>query len=768
MTRRSESLILLLYSLTLFALIPIPSPAAASDARSPAEHMAQGWGAFERGAFTEAANHWHEAVRLYAQAEQPGNQSAVLTQLSQAYQALGHDQKTLDSLDQALNLSRQTGDRSQTAVILGYLGNQYLAMGNMEEAATHLQDGLQIAKEMSNTNLAAHILNNLGNLSSAQTQYDEALQHYTASQQLAADNANHMVASRALINAARAARQLKQYPQAKTHLQQARERLRTLPDSHDKASSLVNLGQTYNTLRPHLRDDHSDLLLRASDAFTAAAQIAAALEDTRIASYAWGYLGQLYETEHRYDEALQLTRRAALAAQRAQAPESLYRWQWQTGRLLRAKGDIAAAVDVYRQATGTLQSFRQEIGPVYGRSRSSFREVAARVYFDLVDLLLQQAAALPDPDQATPYLREARDVVEVLKAAELEDYFQDNCVARASTAELDILSQEAVIIYPILLPDRLELLVNVPSGLKRFTVPVDTVTLTRTVRSFRRHLQKRTSRRYLRPARKLYDWLIRPLEAELAAANIDTLVFVPDGALRTIPMAALNDGKKFLIQKYATAVTPGLKLTDPRPLPRQDIQLLSAGLTKAVQGFSALPHVSQELIAIKELYGSQPLLDESFLSARVQQTLQEKPFSIVHIASHGQFRSSAKDTFLLTFDGKLTLNQLDDMIGLLRFRDEPLELLTLSACQTAVGDDRAALGLAGIAVKAGARSAVATLWYISDQASSQLVSTFYRHLQDPSLSRAAALQQAQLSLLKDRRYRHPAYWAPFLLINNWL
>ena len=754
----------------LLLLLPLLMAAAtASDnAASPADLMAQGQRAFQQGAFAKAIRNWYEAARLYAQAGQPGAQSVALTQLSQAYQALGHARKTLNILEQALALGRQSSDRSQVAVILGYLGNAYLAMDALENASQYLHDGLQAARDAGNTDLTAHILNNLGNLSSAQQQYDDALRHYTTSLQFATQTGNHMVAARALTNAARAALHLKQYAQANAHLHQARERLRDLASSHDKAKSLVNLGQTYNLLRPHVPSARKRLVVQAAEVFQEAAQIADASGDTRMSSYAWGYLGQLYETERRYDEALRLTRRAALAAQRAQAPESSYRWQWQTGRLLRAMGDIEAAMQAYRHATDTLQSFRQEIGPVYGRSSRSFREVAERVHFELVDLLLQRAASLTEPNQAEPYLHEARDMVELLKAAELEDYFQDDCVARSSTTELDILAQTAVVIYPILLPDRLELLVSLTSGLKRFSVPVDAATLTRTVRSFRYDLQKRTTRRYLRPARTLYDWLIRPLHAELAATDIDTLVFVPDGPLRTIPMAALHDGERFLIQKYALAITPGLKLTDPRPLPRQNIKLLAVGLTKSVQGFASLPHVETELIAIEELYRSEPLRDEAFLTSRVQERLQKDSFSILHIASHGQFRGNVSDTFVMTFDDKLTLNQLNEMIGLLRFRDEPLELLTLSACQTAVGDDRAALGLAGIAVKAGARSALATLWYISDQAASTLVSTFYRHLQDPSQSRATALQQAQLSLLKDERYRHPAYWAAFLLINNWL
>jgi CHAT domain-containing protein len=130
--------------------------------------------------------------------------------------------------------------------------------------------------------------------------------------------------------------------------------------------------------------------------------------------------------------------------------------------------------------------------------------------------------------------------------------------------------------------------------------------------------------------------------------------------------------------------------------------------------------------------------------------------------------SDLDDTFILTADGKLTLERLDQLLDPLRFRDEPIELLTLSACQTAAGDDQAALGLAGVAVRAGARSALATLWYIHEQASSELVAAFYRHLLAPSVSRATALQRAQIHLLDDPKYQHPAYWAPFLLINNWL
>ena len=187
-----------------------------------------------------------------------------------------------------------------------------------------------------------------------------------------------------------------------------------------------------------------------------------------------------------------------------------------------------------------------------------------------------------------------------------------------------------------------------------------------------------------------------------------------------------------------------------------------------MQGFAGLPYVADELKAIRELYSGESLLNDQFRLANVEAALQKEPFNIVHIASHGQFGGEVDNTFLLAFDEKFSMSRFGEYVGLFRFREEPLDLLALSACETAAGDDRAALGLAGVAVRAGARSALATLWHVNDPASYELVAEFYRQLRDPSVSRAAALRAAQLKLLGDQRYDHPGYWAPFLLINNWL
>jgi CHAT domain-containing protein len=233
-------------------------------------------------------------------------------------------------------------------------------------------------------------------------------------------------------------------------------------------------------------------------------------------------------------------------------------------------------------------------------------------------------------------------------------------------------------------------------------------------------------------------------------------------------MAALHDGKQFLIQRYALGITPGMNLTDPRPISREQTRVLAVGVTEAVQGFPPLPAVAVELEGLRTMFGTAPLVNRDFQISALEKQLKDERYSIVHIASHGEFASDVRKTFLLAFDGKLTMDRLDQLVGLFRYRETPLELLTLSACDTAEGDDRAAMGLAGIAVKAGARSALASLWNINDDASADLVTEFYRGLQDPGVSRAVALQRAQLKLLGDPRYEHPGFWSAYLLINNWL
>jgi CHAT domain-containing protein len=273
----------------------------------------------------------------------------------------------------------------------------------------------------------------------------------------------------------------------------------------------------------------------------------------------------------------------------------------------------------------------------------------------------------------------------------------------------------------------------------------------------------------LRLSQQVYDWLIRPVETLLAESEVKTLVFVPDGSLRNLPMAALYDGKQYLVEKYSIALSQGLQLLQPRSLIREQLKALTAGLTESRQGFPALPGVASELNQIASEVRSELLLNQQFTKKILEDQIQTTSFPIIHLATHGQFSSKAEETFLLTWDGRIDVKDLD---RLLRTREReninPIELLVLSACQTATGDKRATLGLAGLAVRSGARSTLATLWSVEDRSTARLMTEFYRELTQTEVSKAEALRQAQLTLLKKSNYQHPFYWAPFILIGNWL
>jgi CHAT domain-containing protein len=687
---------------------------------------------------------------------------------AEAELSLGRSPDAIATLQKAQVLAERIGNAPLTLAVESSLGNAYVMSGRDADAERVLRASIDRAQKADDAQTAAQALNNLGNLYAVQGRFADAGRTYRQAIDAAGRAGNKSIGIRASANLARALFDEGRYREMMPLLSVVGEELRAQAPSHEKAYGLIGLARLNAKLISAGIEPPSVMALRAYATLNDALAVAESIQDARARSYALGYLGELYEQGARYEAALQYTQQAAFAAQQADAPEILYRWQWQTGRILKAQGDSARAILAYQHAVTTLGTVRKDF--IASGSRSSFRESVGPVYFQLADLLLERSGTLSDPKQVTQHLVDARSAVEILKGAELQDYFQDDCVTalRARTTGIDRLASDTVALYPIILENRLELLLSMPDGMRRFTSPVGSAELTREIRSFRLRLEKRTTHQYLPHAQKLYDWLLRPVAAELEKAGIDTLVIVPDGALRTIPLGALHDGKQFLVERYALATTPGLTLTDPQPIKRERANLLLHGLTESVQGFAPLPFVADELQSVQKLYGGKVRQDQQFTVPTMERDLGDTPYQIVHIASHAQFDSDVTKTFLLTYDGKLGMNKLEQILGLSKFRTDAVELLTLSACETAAGDDRAALGLAGVAIKAGARSALATLWTVNDPASAELVSSFYRELQDPGVSKAKALQQAQLGLLKDARYRHPSYWSAFLLIGNWL
>ena len=703
--------------------------------------------------------------------------SGLLNQAA-AYQAKGQVNLAQGTLKQALGQAQAVGDKRTEALVKNNLASLWILASRKyrdptEEPDIYLLEALKIAEEIEDKPLESSIRANLGNLLVGWGNYEDAVWNFKQAVGQADKDGNDELAARCRIGMATAAAFHGSMSMA-AELAGTAEANIAKSNERDKALLHIKLGDVYSRMMDNAadREQRGVYLAKGGEQYHKSVLAARKAGDEPSQAYAIGFLAGLYETEGRYAEALQLSRAALRLAQKHELPDAVYQWQWLVGRLHNQLGDRDRAIDAYKTAVDNLTSIRGDLAIVYGNDNSptTFRDSVGPVYYELADLLLKKADEVEGDEARTALLVEARATVEALKGAELSDYFQDDCanMVNAGAKSVGEMSPTAAIVYIIPLESRLELLVETKSGLKKVTVDVPSRRLMDQARLFRHHVERRTTYFFKGHGEALYAWIIEPIKKILEADDVDTLVFVPDGALRNVPMAALFDGEKYLIEQYAVAVAPGLSLIESQEATSPNSRFLFSGLAAERHGFPGLPAVVQEAELISKSFSPTVLMDGTFLKDDLENIFLRNDYRYVHIASHGQFSGRADSTFVLTYDGFLTLDDLENLIRPSSYRGAPVELLTLSACQTAAGDDKAALGLAGVAIKAGCRAALATLWFVSDQASALMVDEFYRALAKPGTSKAKALQHAQTVLRNDPRFRHPRYWAPYLMIGNWL
>ncbi len=495
-------------------------------------------------------------------------------------------------------------------------------------------------------------------------------------------------------------------------------------------------------------------------------QRAAKSADLAVSAAALVELARLNQTDGQSQAALGAAEQAMRAAQTVGRDDLIFRAAWRLGRLLRDSGASAEALQAFRVAFGGLRRIREDTGRTYVGGSSVFRRRYGAFHQEFVDLLTSAPAA-----ERQPLLVEARAVMEDLKIEEVEDYFQQRCVADSSDlVRSDALGAGSAVLYPIILPDRLEVLMERDGVIYQHSEPIAQRTLTRLVKKARIDIQK-FGRAYEKNAGAVYDLLIRPFESQLAGA--DTLIFVPDGVLRLLPVAALWDGDAFLVEKVGVATVLGLNLIDPQNFAPDAVNTLVVGATEVpsrTEGkfMPRLEAVGREMTSVSSIMGGDALVEDDFKVEAFSAALNSKPFGVVHIATHALIGAKPSDNFIAASNGPIDIQK---MALSLRARSlltgERLELLTLSACATARGDDRAPLGLAGVAYTAGARSVLASLWPVFDNPTADLMADFYAGLKSGK-GRAASLREAQMNMLeRGPEFGDPAAWAAFTIIGDW-
>ncbi|MBD2460007.1 CHAT domain-containing protein [Oscillatoria sp. FACHB-1407] len=764
---------------------------------------------------------WERVEDLHDRADnQLGVTRAKINQ-AEALQTLGLYRRAIATLEELT--TEEQPDSPERVVALRSLGDALRVTGDLTASQQTLEQSLAMAERLQLPGAIAATQFSLGNTAYAQAQRQgeqvrnarrrgdnsEANQATTLQQQRQEAalafyqrvdaNASPTVQTQALINRLRLLIDAARWAEAEALVPQITAQLDRLPPSRTVVYARVNFAQSLTRLenRESSMVSGSDVLpaVRSPQATSTAAaqqlaiavQQARTLQDRRAQAFAIGNLGSLYEKTGQLTEAQRLSAQALDLSQQTSAADVSYLWQWQLGRILKAQGDRKGAIAAYSDAVGTLQSLRSDLVAVSLEVQFSFRETIEPIHRELVSLLLQPGV---EPTQAE--LEQARKTIESLQLAELDNFFREACL-NARQVDIDEVDRQAAVIYPIILSDRLEVILSLPAGvadqaalvsahpkqqveqapvtpLRHYTTTIPSSQVEATVNELRQYLRQATAARRAQPlAQQVYDWLIRPVADELKASGAKTLVFVPDGALRNIPMAALFDGERYLVEDYAIALTPGLQLLEAQSIQTQQLNVLMAGVSEAQQNFPELPGVITEFQAIStKLPESQILLNQDFTTENFQTAINQVPYPIVHLATHGEFSSQPEETFILTWQNRINIQQLSTLLQATDVsRRRPIELLVLSACKTAEGDDRAALGLAGVAVRAGARSTVATLWSFDDQAASLIMERFYQELATGKVTKAEALRQAQLFLLQNPQYRRPYFWSPVVLVGNW-
>lgn len=803
------------------------------------------------GQLAQAIAQLEQVIAYYRKINEPITVGRMLTEQAQLYSSLGQHRRAIAILcgknqigaacspDSALEIARRHSDSLGEVAAWGSLGNAHRLQGEYDQAIQDFEGSLEIAKRIDNRTYLASSLNGLANTygslagrNERRTQFasssgdkkaaqkfqqdahrndNQAVQYFEGSLDLARTQNDRASVLRSLLGLVRLYHRQGRDERTvvNTTLQQALVVLEQLPDSRDKAYGAIQLANLLQLVTQNGADGEidsatqcleSEVSPKSIELLNQAIAIAQRIQDREAQSFAKGRLGHVYECRKDYQQAMNLTQQALIATV---TDESLYLWAWQAGRLFKAQGRMKEAIDFYEKSVVSLQSIRSDLALQQRDFQFDFRDNVEPVYREAIELRLEQNSQLEGESDIQQNLKSVLTTVDELRLAELQNYLGNDCALAPVDKSVALVNKNTAVFSSIVLKDRLAIILSLPDGDKSFKsrlawVPVKSQELRDIINDLRLNLEKRSdlANTFSSKSQQVYDWFIRPFVSDLEREKIETLVFIPDGILRSVPMAALFDGKHFLVEKYAIANTPALTLTNPTQSNSQGIRrVLAFGLTEPATVetaagpafFEPLSGVESELKSVTTIMsGSKELLDKEFTPDRLQQELEKNAYPVIHLATHGKFGIDARETFLVTgnkvgeirqksarnegFNQKLTMNELYQFISNTRNKDSRIELLTLTACETAVGSDREALGLAGISLQAGAQSAIASLWKVDDAATVQLIAKYYQSWQG-GLSKAKALQAAQIAWLEAHQkelYSHPGYWAPFILIGNWL
>ncbi len=732
----------------------------------------------ELGQYTQAIEYSQQALAINREVGDHLWEGRTLNNIGLIYGNLGQYPKALEFYQQALAIYQKVGNRSEEGRTLGNIGTVYNYQRQYPKALEFYQQALAIAKEIGDKAMEGTALNSIGLVYGDLEEYPKALEFYQQALAIHREIGNKGSEGTTLNNIGTIYQYLSQYPKALEFYQQALAILTEIGDKAAEGTNLSNIGyllekqnqpelaivfykQSVN-VREEIRKDLRVLPKEQQQSFT------------ETVAHTYRRLADLLLKQDRVLEAQRV-----LDLLKVQELEDYLRnvrgnEQTQQGvEYLPSEQQLLTQYNAKLTQVVQLGKELNELQKIPASDRTQEQEQRRReIEAAQRELAQEYLNFIRSPQIAALVQQLTRTTGDETLNPELLRGLQDN---------LKKLGQDAVLLYPLILEDRLELILVTPYAPPiRRPVPVKREELNRAIAEFRSTLTEPRKRLSLKPAQtagqQLYNWLIQPIEAALQEANTKTIIYAPDGQLRYIPLAALYDGNQWLVQKYRINNITALSLTNFDQQP-QALKILAGAFSQGnysfqvgdrTFNFGGLPYAGQEVENLAAtLPSTTQLLNQDFSENETLARMSD--YSILHLATHAAFvTGKPEDSFILFGNG--------DRATLLDVETWPLtntDLVVLSACETAVGgqlgNGEEILGFGYLMQQAGARAALASLWTVDDGGTQALMNAFYATLKTNNTTKAEALQQAQIALITgSNNLSHPYYWAPFILIGNGL
>lgn len=729
---------------------------------------------YSLGQYPKALESYEQALKLRQEIGDRPGVGNTLTNLGGIYLNLGQYPQALEVLNQALTIRQEVGDLVGESRTLDAIGIIYQEQGQYSQALDSYQKALEIARSTRNKMGEANALEHLGGVYNLLDRSSEGLQLLQQAVAKFKELGDRAAVGRSLNGIAGVYYRWRQYPQALEFLQQSRKILQELGDKAGEAIALANIGRVL-----HSQDQSLLAIVFYKEAVNLNESIR---QELRVFSF---------ERQQAFTDTIAQTYRnlADLLLQQNRRQEAhhildLLKVQELHEYLQNVRGNERTASGV------ELSPEEQKLAEKY----ALLQEGSIQIWQELNQLaVIPDSERTPEQEQRIEELEEAlqelrqkfNDFVESPEIAEIEA----DLAHRTGGESLDLnhlqtvqralqqLPKNAVILYPLILENRLELVLITPDTPPIYrSVPVSAATLQQTISEFRTALTVPSRRANIElpkaAGHQLYNWLIEPIQTELDRLQVETIIYAPDGQLRYIPLAALYDGEQWLVQRYGVNNITATSLTNFTDRPSNQLHILAGAFTQGTYNvevgtrqvaFSGLPFAAKEVENLANtIPGTTTLLDRAFNREAMVSALSDS--NIIHLATHGTFVSGQpEDSFILLGDGdRITFRDLES------WSLNNIDLIVLSACQTALGGEmgngREILGFGYQMQQAGAKTAIASLWSVDDGGTQALMDAFYESLKT-GVGKTEALQQAQLALI-DSDYNHPYYWASFILIGN--